>query len=131
MRLAPIEPMLKAHGTKRLKLSNDEAPSKSAFEFNLRSYNLVKNNGESADVPVNEAGGVGISSTQLDAESPPTLPPHVRMSIHREDKSCSDFGRVLVLITLLRGRHGRQQDPRWVLVQEGRALEIDPTLTPG
>ena len=34
----PIKPMLKAPGTKRLKLKCDEMPSNIAFKFNLRRY---------------------------------------------------------------------------------------------
>jgi hypothetical protein len=33
--------MLKAPGTKRLKLDFDDPPSKSAFKFNSRRYNVV------------------------------------------------------------------------------------------
>ena len=34
-----MKPMLKAPGTKRLKLYYDEPPSYYAFKFNLRRYN--------------------------------------------------------------------------------------------
>jgi len=34
----PIRPMLKAPGTRRLKLKNDEPPSNFAFKSNLRHY---------------------------------------------------------------------------------------------
>jgi len=34
----PMKPMLKALGTKRLKLWHDEPPSTFAFKFNLRRY---------------------------------------------------------------------------------------------
>jgi len=36
----PIKPMLKAPGTKRLKLKSDELLSKFTFKFNLRHYTL-------------------------------------------------------------------------------------------
>ena len=36
-----MKPMLKAPGTKRLKLKYDEPPSNFAFKFNLRRYSMV------------------------------------------------------------------------------------------
>ena len=39
MQVQPIKPMLKAPGTKRLKLKYDETPSNVAFKFDLRRYN--------------------------------------------------------------------------------------------
>ena len=38
MQVAPIKPMLKSPGTKRLKLLHDEPPSDFALKFNLRRY---------------------------------------------------------------------------------------------
>ena len=38
MKVEPIEPTLKALGTKRLKLERDEPPSNFAFKFNLRRF---------------------------------------------------------------------------------------------
>ena len=39
MQVGPIEPTLKAPGTKRLKLGYDEPLPTFAFKFNLRCYN--------------------------------------------------------------------------------------------
>ena len=41
VQVEPIKPMLKAPGTKRLKLLYEEPPSSFAFEFNLRRYSLA------------------------------------------------------------------------------------------
>ena len=42
MQVAPIKPVLKAPGTRRLKLKHDKSPSNFAFKFNLRHYHLEK-----------------------------------------------------------------------------------------
>ena len=38
VQVEPMKPMLKAPGTKRLKLKYDEPPSNITFKFNLRRY---------------------------------------------------------------------------------------------
>jgi len=44
VQVEPIEPMLKAPGTKRLKLRYDESLSNFAFNFNLHRYNKGNDN---------------------------------------------------------------------------------------
>ena len=45
VQVGPMKPMLKAPGTKRLKLKYDESPSNFAFKFNLRRYTVVRGAG--------------------------------------------------------------------------------------
>ena len=61
MQLDPINPKLKAPGTKRLTLECDEPPSNFAFKFNLRRYTKVIVEVVPADASVAEnlsAGGL-------------------------------------------------------------------------
>ena len=63
MQVDPIQPTLKAPGTKRLKVNYDVSLSKCAFKFNLRRYNVAAARGE---MRKNEGGGLHSSTFQLD-----------------------------------------------------------------